>query len=452
MGVFTPPRNDFMEVGLHPLQVHRIMARNMTTPLVFILCWMAAGTDAADYRQARQALAAGQYGQAVPVLAKLWAEHPEIVEYGLLLADGHLHLDQQDQAKTVLAEMASRPPKAWEDAVLLAELLAQTGQWAEAVAVLKPIAASKPGQDQYVVHHWLGKAHAALGSWSQAGQALTRAVAIRPESGKDWETLGAIHLRAGRFALAAQALLRAADNGIDSAEMHLGLARAFYEVGNYLGDVKILDIPGGQIGAVHVEGYIFTQAADGGFHVCPVESAVYQAAETLAADPDSVNGRLIMGNIWLQVGRYADALAEYAKIEGKLPVKQMAKFSYHRALAYLGSEDYENYLAQIRQAALIAPDDYEGEIAKAYAEVAQRQAQRGDLSEHIRFLEFARKADPERAEYHRLLGYAYWEAKDLVRAVESWRITLELSPNHPQRAQLVDLIQQAADLMTKAKD
>jgi tetratricopeptide (TPR) repeat protein len=452
MGILTLSRIDFVEVGLHPPQVHRIMVRNMTMPLVFILFWVTAGTDAADYQKARQAMVAGRYDQAVPVFVKLWAEHPEITEYGLLLADGLLHLDQRDPAKTVLADMASRPLNAWEDAVFLVELLAITGQWAEAVTVLEPIAASKPGQDQYAVHYWLGKAHSALGSWSKAGQALTLAVAIRPESGMDWETLGGIHLRAGRFALAAQALLRAARNGIDSVELHLGLARAFYEVGNYLGDVKVLNIPGGQIGSVGREGYIFAKAGDGGFHVCPMESAVHQAAETLAADPDSVNGRLILGNIWLRVGRYADALTEYARIEGKLPVGQMAKFSYHRALAYLGIEDYENYLAQIRQAALIAPDDYEAEIAKAYAGVAERHAQRGDLTEYIRFLEFARKADPEEPEYHRLLGFAYSEAKDLARAVESWRIVLELNTNHPQRAELVDLIQQAADQATKANN
>ena len=59
---------------------------------------------------------------------------------------------------------------------------------------------------------------------------------------------------------------------------------------------------------------------------------------------------------------------------------------------------------------------------------------------YIEYLKLAVKESPQTASLHMKLGNALEEAKAYGKAVQQWRMVLDLEPDHPERTQLLNLI------------
>lgn len=394
------------------------------------------------YRQAQEAMEAGRVKQAVELLELLYAEDPSVLGYGLLLAEGYLEQDERAKARSLLGELAARPPGDINAKILLAQMLGKVERWQDVVGVLGPAARGRKG---YLVHHLLGESYGKQGRWREALRHYRQAIEAKPGAGGDYQAIGDIHFHEGRHALAAKAYLEAVSRGIVSAELHFALAKAFFALENDLGKVEVRVVKGGQVGQLLEDGYVLSVARGQkeAFHVCPVESAVYQIERSIDLGNKDPGARYLRGTIRLRIGRYAESLSDYKAVEGAIGADRAAEYHAYRSEAHLGLEEYEAYLEHTKRAAKLAPERYGDRIASAYVEVAERYGQRGDLKNYIGYLEQAVKSAPGDPKMHYLLGYGYWDAHDRKRAAKHFRIVLELAPNSPDQGELLELVEQA---------
>ena len=73
--------------------------------------------------------------------------------------------------------------------------------------------------------------------------------------------------------------------------------------------------------------------------------------------------------------------------------------------------------------------------------MADQYNEAGNLDKYIEYLGKAVGESPLTASLHLKLGNAYEEARRLDKAIEQWRMVLDIEPDHPQRTQLLNLIE-----------
>ena len=117
-----------------------------------------------------------------------------------------------------------------------------------------------------------------------------------------------------------------------------------------------------------------------------------------------------------------------------------ALHSYYFAQSALGVGQYDEYLTHLKEAAKLDPEAYESALVDAYLTVADKQNQLGDLEKYIEYLTLAVQQKPQTASLHLRLASALEEARQYDKAVEQWRMVLDLEPDHPQRTDLLNLI------------
>jgi tetratricopeptide (TPR) repeat protein len=232
----------------------------------------------------------------------------------------------------------------------------------------------------------------------------------------------------------------------DSAELHFRLARAYFKLEQYLGKVTSRRVSRG--GPDRIDGDYFLLGPepghDGTFRAAPATSAVFQVHKALELGLDTPEVHRLRGDIWLRLRQYTKALGVFRSINGKIKPPNRPSFEYSFAQAALGVDDVETYLRRLKRAAELDPAVYRPHLVDGFRTAAERCNQRGDLVGYVRYLEAGLKESPNSPDLHYRLGNAFWEAGRRKDAAREWQVTLELNPDHPRRADMLDRIQTAS--------
>ena len=130
----------------------------------------------------------------------------------------------------------------------------------------------------------------------------------------------------------------------------------------------------------------------------------------------------------------------FEKIGPAVKEEDKALFYYYQAQAALGIGNFDRYLELLGAAIKLKPEAYKSTLVDAYVQVADQYNQAGQLDRYLEFLVKAVAESPQTASLHLKLGNAYEEAQKFGPAVAQWRMVLDLEPDHPQRMNLLNLI------------
>jgi len=390
----------------------------------------------------REALFQGRFDKAIELLEKALAmdgaEGRAI--YRLNLARAYRFAGRPADAEKQLAALLERFPEHVEAGQFLAEIYAGEARWKDIQRVLEPLLEYR---HDYQSHHLLAEAAFNLGDLGRARRCYEEAIRLNPESGGDHYQLGNIHLAQNRFALAARSYERALGLGLSSGVLHFKLASAYFNLRNYFGQIAEIAVPSGKPQTLHGEYYLF-EAVPGReqtFRAAPRRSALYQSAAAIAAGmPDDSGIRLLQANIYLSARRFAMAHSIYKHLEASVPEVDRALFYYSYAQSAFGLGDFDGYLASLQKAVALDPKAYETVLLDAYLKVAERFNQAGRQADYLDYLSRAVQASPRIASLHLKLGDAYAESQNLDKAIEQWRMVLDLEPDHPERTRLLNRI------------
>ncbi len=307
----------------------------------------------------------------------------------------------------------------------------QAGRFAEAVTLLEEAVTREP--TGITARTLLADVFRRAAQPAQAAEQLRR--------------IGELQAEAGRHALAAEAF-RESLALQDAPAVRCLLAETYCRLDRVLGPLTARWMPRAEPGS-RTDGQYVLQPDEqraGWFLTCSSESAVYQVQAALDAGLDTPEVHLLHARVWLRAGRPERATAILQKRADRLPERESGEFWDLYGQAALASGELETSERCLKQAVTLDPTRFQPTLAAAYQALADRYSRRGDLAAYIRCLEEAGNLAPRDADLHYRLGNAYWEAGHRTAAARQWQITLELNPDHPQRARLLEQIRRAASL------
>jgi tetratricopeptide (TPR) repeat protein len=402
------------------------------------------------FEDGRKLFFQGDYPKAVARLAEAAAANPAKTSYKLLLAKAHRYAAQPEKAAAVLEEILAVHPEHVEAAVELAELLTPARHADRVIGILEPLLKFK---HDYPVYHLLAEAHYQKENFDSARKYYEEAANLNPQSARDHYQLGNIYLAQKRFAKAATAYETAGRLGTSSGVYHFKLASVYFNLHNYLGNVTTAEVIGGTPGEIKNEWFLLdpVPGQKDRFYVAGPRSAVYQVAKAQQAGIDIFEIRFLEANIWLAARRFARADLIYKKIEEKVPKTEAGLFWFSWAQTSLGLDDYDAYLARVNKAIEVQPDVYKGMLADALVMVAVRYQQRGENDKYVEYLGRAVATNPLSASLHLTLGDAHWFAGEQSKAIEQYKLVLELEPDHRERIRLLNRIRGQEETATAAR-
>ena len=115
-------------------------------------------------------------------------------------------------------------------------------------------------------------------------------------------------------------------------------------------------------------------------------------------------------------------------------------FWHHWSQTALGLDEYDAYLARLDKAIAAEPDVYKSMLADALVTVANRYHQKGDSAKFLEYLAKAVTTNPLSARMHLMLGDAEWVSSRKEKAIEQYKLVLELEPDHADRVRLLNRI------------
>lgn len=257
--------------------------------------------------------------------------------------------------------------------------------------------------------------------------------------------IGELQAEAGRHALAAEAFRESLALQDDPA-VRCALAETYCRLDRALGPLTARWMPNAGPGR-RMDGQYVLQPDEhraGWFLTCSSESAVYQVQAALDAGLDTPDIHLLHARVWLQAGRPDRATAVLQNRADRLPERESGEFWHVYGQAALAAGDLETSVRCLEQAVTWDPARFQPTLVDAYQALADRHSRRGDLPAYIDCLEEAGRLAPRDADLHYRLGNAYWEAGRRADAARQWQITLELNPDHPQRARLLEQLRGSA--------
>ncbi len=295
----------------------------------------------------------------------------------------------------------------------------------------------------YPNYHILAEAEYNLGQMGKARENYEAAVKLNPQSAADHYQLGNIYLGINAFALASDSYQTALRLGLDTPVLHYKLGSALFNLRNYFGAISVQEIKSGEPGTIQGKWYLIetVPGSSDRFRCAPEISAVYQVAKALS---DGIEDRpdihVLMASIYLNAGRFAQSYKMLEKIGPAVKNEDKALFYYYQAQAAFGTGNYGRYLDLLGEAIKLKPEAYKSTLVDAYVQVADRYNQAGQLDRYIDFLSKAVAESPQAASLHLKLGNAYEETQKFAAAAAQWRMVLDLEPDHPQRMNLLNLI------------
>ena len=412
----------------------------------------APAVSAEDSEKAKTLFEAGrklyfqsEYAKAIASLKEAVGTDSTKSHYKLLLAKAYRESDKSDEAVEMLSSILKDNPEHVEAGVAIAELLDPKKQPEKVIATLQPLLKFK---HDYPLYHLLAEAYYEREELDKARESFEKAVKLNPRAGGDFYQLGNIYLSQGRFARAAQSYERAGELGINSDVYHFKLASVYFNLRIYLGRINTATVVGGKVGEIK-NSLLLIDAVPGQentFYVASPKSAAYQVrlAQLMGIDVPGI--RFLEANIWLSARRYAKADAIYSELEEKVADEEKGLYWYYRSQTALGLGEYKMYLERLNKAIEAEPKVYESTLSEAYVTVAQRYQQRGKHAEHIKYLTKAVNLNPLSASLHLALGDAHWQLGDREDAIEQYKLTLELEPNHAERVRLLNRIRGEEDV------
>jgi Flp pilus assembly protein TadD len=156
-------------------------------------------------------------------------------------------------------------------------------------------------------------------------------------------------------------------------------------------------------------------------------SVAYEKVTTL--DPGACEAFFKLGVCYVRMGKLHEALAAFTKnVEGNCSGHVMSYYWMGLINSFLGNDD-----AARKAFTLLREESSESKLANFF--LAQLLMRRNENGEALKLLQELIDVSPDFAEAHYLLGRAYSQMHDVVKAIGSFRRTLELNPND-KRAQL----------------
>ena len=392
------------------------------------------------FNQGRDVLFQGKYDEAVELLGKAVAADKTKTSYRLHLARAYRYAGKDDQAIANLEEIVKAAPDHVEASQALGELYSAGKKWKEVARVMEPLLKYR---HDYPTYHMLAEAQYNLDEKDKARKSYEEAVKLNPQSAADHYQLGNIYLSGNFFAMAADSYQTALRLGLDSPVLRYKLASAYFNLRNYFGAISVQTVKSGTVGTIDGAWYLIEPVPGRKevFRCAPEASAIYQVAKAIA---DGIEDRpdihVLRATIYLNAHRYAQAYDMFTAILHTVK-EDKALFYYYYAQAAFGTGQYDRYLELLEEAIRLDPSAYKATRVDAYLAVADQYNQAGNLDKHIDYLVKAVAESPQTASLHLKLGYAYEEARKFVQAIGQWRMVLDLEPDHPQRIELLNLVE-----------
>ena len=403
----------------------------------------ATGLDPeAAFKAGRDALFRGDYQKAIDAL-RLAVEGDKAgtkTAYRLHLARAYRYAKHPEKSEALLAEILKQSPDHVEAGQLLAEVYYSQQKWKDVTKTLEPLLKYR---HDYPTYHMLAEASYNIGDTSQARSYYREAIKLNPQSGPDHYQLGNLYLADNRFALAARSYEKALELGLDSVVLHFKLASAYFNLRNYFGRIGVATIKAGEPGIISGPWYLIEQVPGQKdvFRVAPRRSAIFHIQRAIEGGlGDRPDAQMLLAKIYLNARRYQQAWEMYKSLEETIPEEDEALYAYYLAQSAFGVDRYDEYLEQLRRAMKLDPEAYRSALVDGYLQVADRYNQAGKLDGYIKHLKLAVNESPQTTSLHLRLGNAFEEAQDSEKAVEQWRMVLDLEPEHPQRTDLLNRI------------
>jgi tetratricopeptide (TPR) repeat protein len=381
----------------------------------------------------------GKHLDSIKTLKEAVEKNPMKSTYKLLLAKAHRAVKQDAQAIKVLEALIKANPEHVEAGLELAELLSPTKEPDRVIALLEPLLKFK---HTYSLYHMLGEAHYEKEDLNPARKYFEDAIKLNPQNKEDHYQLGNVYLSQKRFARAGRSYRMASDLGMSSGVFHFKLASVYFNLHNYLGKISQSTVIGGKPGQTSGQFYLIdaVAGADDTFHAASPQSAIYQVAKSQELGIDIFAIHFLEANIWQNSHYYKKADAIYASLKEKVAKEDAGLFWAQWANTALGLDDYDGYINRLNKAIELQPDVYKPTLSDALKNVARRYQQRGKQADYIVFLKKAIDVNPLSASLHLTLGDAYWSATDRNKAIQQYKLVLELEPEYAQRIRLLNRI------------
>lgn len=408
-----------------------------TTPITLSSAEIAKAEEL--FESGRKLFFQADYLGAAAKLTLAVDANPTKTSYKLLLAKAHHYARQDAKAIELLEDLMKTSPDHVEAGIELATLLKPNKHPDRVIAILQPLLKFK---HDYPLYHLLAEAYYQKEQLDKARQHFEEAVKLNPRSGPDYYQLGNIYLAEKRFAKAATAYEAAGNLGLSTGVYHFKMASVYFNLHNYLGTVSVVEVLGGKVGQIKNQRFLVDPVPgkkDTFYGVGP-RSALYHAVKAQQMGVDVFDLTFLEANIWLSARRYANADKIYAKLVDKVRKEDAGLYWFSRAQAALGLDDFDGYLQRLEKAIAAEPEVYKPTQADAYVTVALRYQQAGSSEKHLQFLGKAVATNPLSARLHLILGDAYWQASKGDKAIEQYRLVLELEPDHAQRVSLLNRI------------
>ena len=401
----------------------------------------AAPTAEVLFGKGRDALFQGRYDEAITLLGQAVAADKTKTSYLLHLARAYRYAGKNDEAAKQLETILKTAPDHVEAGQAVGEIHTAAKKWDDVVRVLNPLLKYR---HDYPTYHMLAQAYYKLGQHDKARTSYEEAIKLNPASATDHYALGNIYLSGNFFALAADSYQAALRLGLDSPVLRYKLGSAYFNLRNYFGRIATRTIKSGRAGGINGSWYLIEPVPGrrDAFRCAPEASAIYQIGRALA---DGIEDRpdihVLRATIYLNARRFSRAYEMFTEIGATVPEEDKALFHYYYAEAAFGIGRFDRYLELLREAIKLDPEAYQATLVDAYLKVADQHNQAGELENYIGFLELAVAESPQVASLHLKLGHAYEEAQQRIKAMAQWRMVLDLEPDHPQRMELLNLLE-----------
>jgi tetratricopeptide (TPR) repeat protein len=359
--------------------------------------------------------------------------------YLYFLGNTYLKMGRKEEARKEFETLLTKKPNHINATVALADLLYMEQDWEQVAKLLKGIVEFK---HNYHIYHHLADAQYFLGDLREARKSYEEAIKLNEASASDHYQLANIFLAQLKYSRAADEYNRALDLGKKEAIVHYKLGMAYFNMRNYLGKIekrKYLKAKSGQV----LDEFFLIEAVPGDtdFYYCaPKRSCVYHLRRAIDAGIDAPELRFAYANVFFHTRRHQNADTLYQALEKEINEENRALYYYYFGQVKFRQRDFGGYIAKVKKAIELDEKVYGHTLVEAYQAVAGHYGKMENLPKQIDFLKRCIDEEPSNATFHHSLGDAYLKQEDFSKAVDQWKLVLEINPDHPAQMTLMNLI------------
>lgn len=421
--------------------------KNYTTivSIIFLLLvgFLQAEDKALDQKiiDGQNLLFQGKYKEAVQTLETVLSDRPNSTTALLYLAHAYSYQNQLIKAEEPLKKILAQQVDHIEAGQLLAQVYESQEKYLELVKILKPLLEFR---HDYTNYRLLARASYKLNKLKDAQAYYEKAIEMNNKNSQDHYDLGNIYLSNMEYAKAVNSFNRAMNLKLESPELHYNLATAYFNLRNYFGKIKNIDVKSGAEGDLYGQWYLLEKLEDEGsmFIAAPRNSAIYHIAKIMKSDlGKKFDIQLLKANVFLNGRRFVTAKKLFAELEHTVPKDERALFYYYFSQACLGDYDYDGFIKHLNRAIELDPKNYESSILDAYLKVASWYRQNGDQDKSITYMQKAIGKSPKSTSLHMQMARDYEAKAEYQKAVLHWKMVLALEYSHPERSKIVNYIE-----------